>query len=350
MPFPQLDAGPRKLLYFSRGRGRGHAIPDLEIWLELAALGEPSDVQVRFASYGTGARTLEEAGHPVIDVDLPDEGSITAVTVLAGKLIRWLQPDLVVSHEEFPVFPAARIFDVPAAAVLGFFGPPEWLSMRSLRFADRVIFTDRAGLYPEPPDLAGRVDYVGPVLRRFAYARRDRAKARRELGIAAHAFVAAMLPGSWSEAEAPVAELVLAAWAALPAPKHLLWVAGANTEAMTASVSGRCDVTVVRFDPRIERIMVAADVAITKVNRLSLIELEHLGVPSVSLSHGLNPMDEHRAARLASNRTLPVAKLTPGQLAAALLQQWQTPAPPIRYRNAARAAARRLRGWLRREA
>lgn len=347
MPFPQFDAGPRKLLYFSRGRGRGHAIPDLEIWRELAALGAPGDVQVRFASYGTGARTIEEAGHPVIDLNLPDEGAITDVTVLAGKLIRWLQPDLVVSHEEFPVFPAARIFDVPSVAVLDFFGPPEWLSMRSLRFADRVIFTDRAGLYPEPPDLAGRVDYVGPVLRRFAYVRRNRAKARRELGIAADAFVAAMLPGSWREAETPVAELVLAAWDALPAPKHLLWVAGADAEAIAARAAGRGDVTVVRFEPRIERLMVAADVAITKVNRLSLIELEHLGVPSVSLSHGLNPMDEHRAARIASNRTLPVAAATPAQLAAVLREQAQTPATPTRYRNAARAAARLLRGWLR---
>ncbi len=345
--FPQFDPGKRKLLFFTRGRGRGHAIPDLEIWRELDRLCE-GRAQVRFVSYGTGARTLEAFGHPVIDLELPDEGSITAITVMAGKLVGWLGPDLVVSHEEFPAIPAAKIFEKPTVAILDFFTAPEALSMHSLRHADRVIFTDYAGMYPEPPFLRGRVDYVGPVLRRFAYARRDRGKARRELGIAADAFVVAVLPGSWTERVAPIADLVLNAFTRLrPQPKHLIWVAGADRAALAQRTAAAGNITVIEKDWRIDRLMVAADVAITKANRITLIELAQLGTPSLSLSHGLNPMDEHRAAQIASNHTLAVPGLTVAKLAKALLDAAAvTPAKPPRRTGSARKAAGLIAGCL----
>lgn len=82
MAFPEFDEGKRKILFFSRGRGRGHAIPDMEIAKELTK--DRQDVQVHFVSYGTGARTIEQYGFPLIDVELPDQGSHTAMTVIAG--------------------------------------------------------------------------------------------------------------------------------------------------------------------------------------------------------------------------------------------------------------------------
>lgn len=325
MAFPQFDSDKRKILWFSRGRGRGHAIPDLEIWREL-------DAQVRFVSYGTGARTLEEFGHAVIDLDLPDEGSITDVTVMAGKLVGWLAPDLVVSHEEFPALPAAKIFDKPTVAVLDFFTTPHALSMSSLRYADRVIFTDHAGFYEEPPWLSGRVDYVGPVLRPFIYSRSDRARARGELALDEKAFVVCVLPGSWTEQDAPIADLVLDAFSRIEEPKHLLWVAGPNINCP--------DVTVVEKDWCIERLMVAADVAVTKVNRITLIELEHLGIPSISLSHGLNAMDEQRAARIHSNRTLPARETSGEELSRHLIEAASLTPTPLLHNQSAREAAR----------
>ena len=42
-------------LFFSRGRGRGHAIPDLEIVRELAQITDA--ITVQFVSYATGAAT-----------------------------------------------------------------------------------------------------------------------------------------------------------------------------------------------------------------------------------------------------------------------------------------------------
>lgn len=69
--------GKRAILWFSRGRGRGHAIPDIEIIRALQQQG--SDCEVRIVSYGTGARTFESFGYGVIDLGLSDAGEIADV-------------------------------------------------------------------------------------------------------------------------------------------------------------------------------------------------------------------------------------------------------------------------------
>lgn len=342
--FPEFDSNKRKILWFSRGRGRGHAIPDLEIARELERL-DPS-AQIHFVSYGTGARTLEEFGRSVVDLGLPDLGSITDSTVLSGKLIGWLEPDLVVSHEEFPALPAAKIFARPTVAILDFFSGADSLAMQSLRFADRVIFTDWRGYFEEPAFLKGKVHYTGPVLRRFEYARKDRARARRELGIAADALVVAVLPGTWTEAMAPIAKQVWAAFAQLPAPKHLIWLAGADFASLAPHA--RANVTVIERDYRIERLMGAADVAITKSSRKTVIELEALGIPAVNISYGHNPMDDRRAAAVASHRMMAGGKLTAKALGRDVAALAASRPKLIPWRNtAARAAGQLLRCYLR---
>ena len=57
----RFSPGKRGILWFSRGRGRGHAIPDIEI---IGALRQQRpDCEVRIVSYGTGARTFESFGY-----------------------------------------------------------------------------------------------------------------------------------------------------------------------------------------------------------------------------------------------------------------------------------------------
>src|SRR5712691_3677218 len=98
MPFPEFEREKKKVLFFSRGRGRGHAIPDVEIIRALGAVRP--DAEVRIVSYGTGCATFTDLGFPVVDLGLPDTSPIAETSVLAGRLIGWLNPDLVVSHEE----------------------------------------------------------------------------------------------------------------------------------------------------------------------------------------------------------------------------------------------------------
>ncbi|MDA1234309.1 MAG: hypothetical protein O3A53_05875 [Acidobacteria bacterium] len=299
MAFPGFDEGKRKILFFSRGRGRGHAIPDMEIVKELTK--DHEDVQVRFVSYGTGARTIEQYGFPLIDVGLPDQASHTAMTVIAGQLIGSLDPDLVVSHEEFAALPAAKIFNRRTVGITDWFVEPGQLSMACLGYADKILFIDEPGIFEEPPSVQGRVEYVGPILREFQYGPEDRGRARSELNIPSDAFVVAVLPGSWTEEKVPIFDAVMEAYDALDKPyKFLIWVAGSDHERLGTRLAGRQDVLVVEFDPVIERIMVAADVAVTKCTRKTHVELAALGTASVGLYGGLNSVDQVRVSKLAT--------------------------------------------------
>jgi UDP-N-acetylglucosamine:LPS N-acetylglucosamine transferase len=296
-------------------------------------------VQVHFVSYGTGARTIEKFGYPLIDLDLPEDNGIAETTVLAGRLIGWLQPDLVVSHEEFPVFPAAKIFDLPTIAILDWFTDFDKYSMRSLEFADDILFLDDTGIWDEPPWAAGKVHYLGPFVREFEYSRADRLRARRELNLPEDALVICVAPGSWTEKQAPLVELVAAAFDDLPAPRQLVWIAGADQETIAARFQGRPDVQVLSEDWQIDRLMVASDAAITRCTRKTLHELEALGVPSVSVCYGHNPIDERRAAKLSMTRVISPQE----SLAAALHERLSAPAGPgVSNRASPRRTAQEL--------
>ena len=318
MAFPEFENGGGKILFFSRGKGRGHAIPDMEIARELKELSP--DVQVRFVSYGTGASTLGEYGLPHIDMGLPDRNGINETMVLAGKLIGWLEPDLVVAHEEFAVLPVAKIFDKPTVLITDWFTDPERYTMTTLAFADRIVFLDEPGHFEEPESASGKVQYVGPVIRKFRYSRDDRERAREELRVPENALVLAVLPGSWREQELPILDLVLNAFDLLENdPKHMIWMAGEDCALIQGRTASRENVIVQGYDPEIDRVMVAADVAITKSTRKTLFELSLLGVPSISISSGLNPVDDLRAARFSGNLAASM-DITAADLAAAVIR------------------------------
>ncbi len=317
MPFPEFDGDKRKVLFFSRGRGRGHAIPDIEIARELLALR--AEIDLRFVSYGLGAETLSAAGFPLIDVGLPDISPIAEMTVIAGRLIGWLRPDLIVAHEEFPVAPAAKVFNKPILFITDFFTDPAMYSMGALKFADEILFTGRPGVFPEPAWVTGKVRYVGPVLRKFAYARQERRRARTELGIPVDAFVLSVFPGNWDESQAPALELIQAAFDRLSHdPKALVWVGGKDPECVESKLAGRPDTRVFRFYPQVDRIMCASDVAITKTNRITATELDSLGIPSIALSYDLNPQDDQAVAGLETVERLHAKELQPDVLAGAI--------------------------------
>lgn len=335
MAFPEFASGREGVLWFSRGRGRGHAIPDLEIAREWEAIA-PS-IDVRFVSYATGADTIEAAGRPLIRLDMPERGSTADMTVYAGRLIGTLDPRLVVAHEEFSALPAAKIFAKPTVLITDWFTSPDMHSMQCSRFADRIVFTDETGIYDEPQWARGRIDYVGPILRRFEYSREDRVRARRELSIPDEAFFVAVLPGSWTEEMLASFDLIAAAYRFLPEPKRMTWVAGAD-----ASRLARFDgLSVVEFDPRIDRLICAADIAITKCNRKTLLELDWLGVPSVSIRNETNPIDFQRACALPLNLVLPEAA-DAEFLARALRETALRRAVPERRENRGAEAAARI--------
>src|SRR5262249_3827149 len=158
--------------------------------------------------------------------------------------------------------------------ITDFFTDPGTYAMESLWFADQVLFIDRKGIHSEPPSVRGKVKYLGPVARRFEYTRRGRLRARQELGLALDAAVVSVFPGSWTRAAAPILDAVLAAFDALRArTKHLIWLAGADVELIRRRTKGHGDVLVIGTDWKIDRLMAASDLAITKGSRTTIREL-----------------------------------------------------------------------------
>jgi UDP-N-acetylglucosamine:LPS N-acetylglucosamine transferase len=320
MPFPEFEPGKKKLLFFSRGRGRGHAIPDIEIAKQIEKIGP--EIEVRFVSYATGAQTLEQFGYPIIDIGQPEDSSIADVTVLAGRLIGWLKPDLVVSHEEFAALPAAKVFDRRTLFITDFFGDPDAYAMDALRFADEILFAGEPGVFTEPYYLADRITYAGPIIREFVYSLEDRLKARQELELPPRAVVLSVLPGSWTEAQCPLFELVIRAFDALEAaPKRLVWIAGSDRDLISILTSSREDTTVKTWEPDIDRVMVASDVVITKATRVTARELAFLGVASIAISHGCNPPDDRVVESLEGADFRKAEELNPALLHAAIVDQ-----------------------------
>lgn len=292
---PEFSPENQKVLFFCRGRGTGHAIPDLAIAEAIEAVA--GGVEIRFVSYSTGAACIADAGRPVIDLELPDEAEFLDVLVRAAGLIEWLRPDLVVAHEEFAALPASCVMRCPAMFVTDWFVGEERLVMAALEYASEILFLDGPEGWDVPRQAAGKVQFLGPLLREFDYSSVDRELARRELGLPEDGVVVSVLPGAYAtEERVPIADLVLGAFGALDYPvKHLVWVAGDDRERIVGLTEGRDDVSVLGFQDQIDRVMVASDCAITKANRKTVMELEALGIPAIALSPGTNPVDDRRA-------------------------------------------------------
>lgn len=306
------------VLFFSRGRGRGHAIPDIAILQKL--LQKHSNLEVSFASYSTGYKTFLEQKENIIDLRLPERNDFLETLVCAANLIAERRPNIVISHEEFAVAPAARISGVPVLFIVDWFTESSSLPMKCLDHAEAVIFIEKAGVFPEPPFLKDRVHYTGPVIRPFFTDSQDREKYRLEIGVLPEHTVISVIPGSWAnENRVPIADLLINAFDKLPIDgKNLVWVAGSDFEHLSNRFSGRADITFFQDAWPIERLIVASDIVVTKANRGTTYEAAALGVPSVSLSFGLNPIDDIIVSRISSNLPLHARGLSSSYLAQCL--------------------------------
>ena len=279
------------VLFFSRGRGKGHAVPDLSIIAELRRLSP--GVQVAVASYSMGAEVFDAAGECLNRMELPENNPFADTVVCASRVLDEVSAPLVICHEEPAALPAAKLHGAKTIFLSHWFSGIGDPFLHSLRFADEVLFMERQGLFPEPDVVAGRVRYVGPVLRRFQYFPTDRERIRGELGFAQSDKIILMLPGNPSESIAPTCELVLGAYDLITSPhKRLIWIAGKDKAVVSESIGARANVEVIEVDWKLDRLMVACDMAITKGTYNISRELYALGIPSIALSYGQNFIDD----------------------------------------------------------
>jgi lipid A disaccharide synthetase len=168
---------------------------------------------------------------------------------------------------------------------------------------------DAPGYFDEPEYLAGKVRYVGNIFRHLERSDAQGEAKRVSLGIPRTATVISVLPGGatmHSEASAPVFDLVVDAFrnASLP-DKRLMWVADRRDHEDLGKRAG-LGRALILLEPHLDiaSTIVASDLVITKSNRRTLLECQALGVPSISISFGLNPMDEQRIVRIPTNTAL----------------------------------------------
>jgi hypothetical protein len=328
----------------SRGNGRGHAVPDMAIAHELTRLAP--HIQIDFVSYATGAETYRACGYPVTDVGAPEMPPFLDMIVALTRLFGQMEPAprLIVSHEEIPAVVAAEILGIPCVFITDFFMDPSSMFMQALQYASEIIFTAERGLYTEPPQLRGKVQYVGRAVRPFQYCLADRDRARAELGIPPNATVILLQPGTWVESRAPVADLIMDTWKLIPrSPKRLIWLAGRDYDSLHSRFSDQPDLILLREDWKIDRLMAASNVLITKANRLTVYEAAALGLPSISLSNGANWPDDVAVANVDSNTPLVADSVTPQLLMETIMQSIAAnPSPATEVSAGVAGAAARL--------
>jgi UDP-N-acetylglucosamine:LPS N-acetylglucosamine transferase len=246
---------------------------------------------------------------------LPEDSVPWETMVRFLPILRRFNPALVVSHEEFTAVPAAKAMGLPVVFLTDWFLSAESLQMQALKYADEIVFLDEAGYQDVPGYLSQKVVFTGPVLRRFPNKLPTKTQCRECLRIPERASLVVVVPGSalfHGEALAPIVDVVLEAFDAMHAvDKRLVWVAGEGDHGrLAAKTDGRRDIQLVRPHESILTTMGAADVVVTKGNRITVLEAEALGVASISISFGHNPLDDNRVARVATNTALRARGLT----------------------------------------
>ena len=292
------------ILFFSRGRGHGHAIPDIEIGENLR-LTHP-DVDLKYVSYGTGAYTFKARNYNVIDLGLSDNNGYVETLFAARDVIASNRPDLIVAHEEFAAILAARLAGINSVFISAWLPAAGTIQAESLGCASRIIVLGQPGIFPIPPGIRTAPVFVGPVLRTSTWKRGDRNSARSSLGIPRDSLVLLVMGGGWAtEEQSPITEIVLSAFAMLEQPnKRLIWVASKDFAEMTHKCSKWKDVTVMHFCDDIDKLIIAANLVITKGTRGATFDAVRLGVPTISISHGKNPIDDILVPRIPSNIAL----------------------------------------------
>ena len=306
------------MLFFSRGRGRGHAIPDMAIMQEI--IKNEINFNWNFVSYATGADTFRSLGYTVHDLELPEENQFLATLSRIYGILNDCKPKLIVAHEEFSALVAAKLLKIPSIFITDWYMNETSIYMQPLEYAEQIIFLENQGVFDEPSYVKGKVQYVGPFVRDMAYSSSDRIRARSEMGLNDDATVIACLPGGWAtESRAPIAELLVAAFEKICSKyKKMFWVAGKDVENLRQITSTNNDIILTDQIWPIEKLMVACDLVITKGNRGTILEASHLAIPSISLSHGLNPVEDYIVPRFASNLPLRVKGMNPEFLASCI--------------------------------
>jgi hypothetical protein len=302
------------VLFFVRGRGHGHALRDLALSKRIESCA--TNASLIFVSYATGAKTLKRVGHPVIDLDLPEDNGYSATLRKSHELIGATNPDVVLVHEEIAAVSACNLLGVPCLYMSSWLPPPGSMPADSLCGADSLVIFSDPGIFPILSGLKSPPKFVGPLVRDLQYTESDRESCRIKLGLSNEMFVVTVVPGGWStEMGSPLAPVLFPAFQrGIAALQRLFWASERDFSTFNQADLETKGIFVLPFYDPLEELILASDVIITKGNRGVTMEAAELGIPSISVSFGSNRIDTILTSRVASNISLSAQAIGPNDL------------------------------------
>ena len=293
-----------KILYLSRGRGFSHAMYDLLILKELKKIND--DVVVHVATYDKGYTYFIENGFKPFNLGLKQDEELSLKSGFRiWSIIRKFRPDLVVTDEVFIALHVTKGLRIPSILITHWFFETfggEHPIIPAIKKANHVIFVDTPEFHNIPLDYNVNITFVGPVIREFEYSLKDKNKVRKELGIKKKNKVILVTPGGRYEERSELLEVSIEAFKELNIKdKSLILLTGDLYEEYWERFADDNSIIVKDFEWKIEKLMVASDLAICKGTFMTTWELAYLGIPSISVPDMNNPVDHFHVHRMTEH-------------------------------------------------
>ena len=320
----------KKVLYFSRGRGFGHAIGDMEVIRELERRDENLDISV--VSYAHGYEAFVKNGFTEIEdlhLDYENEFSCPQGLERINRLIKSIRPDVIVANEMFNVLPLAREHRLPAVLITHWFfesvhSKPTVLSL-FMACANHIIFGDLEDFHEKPTKLKVPVSFVGPIMRKIVVNVKDRDILKEELGFQKMDRVILVSfgggfhnVGDGLEKGRVVLKKLYKAFDQLNIHNLKLILLVGRLYDYAISKFDNPNVTILRESWDFDKLMAASDLAIVRGSYRTLCELAVIGTPAICIPFLKgNPVDEmhiRNFQRLGTLETLELEELTPESL------------------------------------
>jgi hypothetical protein len=228
-------------------------------------------------------------------------------------IIAQLRPAAVVSFYEWTALPAARMARSPSVLVTDWFPSRDKVIVECVPMADSIIFLGQPGIFPLPFPVTRDPIFVGPIVRKMRYDRRDRHRVRIGLGISKSTWLVSVIPGAWAtEERSPVADKILTMFRQLDfTEKNLFWLTKSGYQFLSQKTASEPDIRIIQNCSNVEQVIAASDVVITKGNHGSIMESASLGVSSIFPSDGHDYIDDILVPPIRSNKYFIAAEAEP---------------------------------------
>lgn len=312
----------------------GHATADASISARLRSS------KTTFVSYADGYNVLRRLGLPCIDLGLPADNAYLDTMLAAFNVLTKHRPAVVIAREEFSVLPIASALNIPSIFVSDWLPPSNHIGSESLKYSNRCFIFENEGIFPTPKFMRCAPEYFGPI-RAPVKAHVDRQKMRKRLRISENCKMILVVPGGWfDEQRAPISDLLFSAFRSLKIKdKIMIWISRSDYLLFGSKVGSHSGVRFLGYVPNIYDYIGASDVIITKGTRGTTMDSASLGIPSIALSFGQNPVDELVIPRIRTNTHLYAKCISSDGLAMTIARVLGEPKPaPIIWQDDAQAA------------